>query len=371
MPDIERRRWAHLDYLGSILLVAASVLICFAFQNAGLDATLWSQAIFIAPLVFGVFSIFCLFAWEFFIEKHWEGRKAAALPLSLLRNHVYRAGVLNTMFLGFPYFMCIYSFPIRFQVVHRKSALEAGLMLLPMLVASAVGSSVAGAISNKKNRIFETMIAACLFMLLGCALEMMATPSEDYEPKVLGFLAFIGFGFGLSASASTILGATEAPIWEHGEYFSERTRTLYCLGILFDADYTPWIAPAQGIIAQLRILGGSIGIATSSVILGVKTRAQLTGVLTPEQMRGLAAVESSLTPAQYAAVRNAYTDALKEHMMVCCVILAVGFFLTLGVYRKNRVSMQEQQQQRVLEERQRRQATVAHVLKGGGAEGSA
>jgi predicted membrane channel-forming protein YqfA (hemolysin III family) len=217
MPDIERRQWKHLDYLGSFLLIAASVLICFAFQNAGIDASQWDQAVFLAPILLGILSAGLLFAWSYFIEKRWDGKLAAAIPMQLIRNQVYTAGVLNTMFLGFPYLMCIYSFPIRFQIVHRKSALQAGLMLLPMLAASAVGSTLAGALSNKKNRIFETMVAACLLMLIGCALETSATPSEAYEPKVLGFLVFIGLGFGMSASASTMLGATEAPIREHGK----------------------------------------------------------------------------------------------------------------------------------------------------------
>lgn len=215
--DLERRQWKHLDYLGSLLLITASVLICFAFQNGAINASQWKEAVFIAPVVVGAFSIFGLFAWEHFIERRWNGKLAAAMPLNLLRNHVYSAGVLNTMFLGFAYLLSIYTFPIRFQVVYRKSALDSGLMLLPMLAAAAIGSAAAGVISKNKNRLFETLIAACLFMILGCALETTAEPSEAYEPKVLGFLVFIGLGFGLSAAASTMLGATEAPIWEHGK----------------------------------------------------------------------------------------------------------------------------------------------------------
>lgn len=217
MPELERRRWKQLDYLGSFLLIAASVLICFAFQNGALDATQWGRAVFIAPLVVGVLSFVGLIAWEINIERCRRGKLAAAMPHVLLSNHVYMAGVLNTMFLGFPYLLSIYTFPIHFQVVYRKSALDSGLMLLPMLAAAAIGSASAGLISKKSNRIFETLVAACVLMLIGCALETTATPSENIEPKVIGFLVFIGLGFGLSAAASTMLGATEAPIREHGK----------------------------------------------------------------------------------------------------------------------------------------------------------
>ncbi|KAB5540429.1 hypothetical protein GE09DRAFT_1004881, partial [Coniochaeta sp. 2T2.1] len=176
LPNIERRKWKALDYLGSFLLIAASTLVCFAFQNGAMNTLQWGQAVFIAPIFFG------------------------------------------------------------------------------------------------------------------------------------------------------------SPIWEH--------------------------APAQGIIAQMRILGGSIGIAASSAILGVKTRNQLSGILSPSQLRGLAGQMSTLTPEQATAVRVAYTDALKEDMVVCCAVLAVGFFLTCGVYRQSRLSLAARHQQQLAEEHTRHAAAA-------------
>lgn len=109
-------------------------------------------------------------------------------------------------------------------------------MLLPMLAASAAGTMLAGALNSpgkkkpsadgnnskgRPNRLFETLTAACLLMLVGCALETTAEPTTDgaIEPKVLGFLAFIGLGFGMSAAGATMLAGMEAPMWEHGEFW--------------------------------------------------------------------------------------------------------------------------------------------------------
>lgn len=125
------------------------------------------------------------------------------------------------MLVGFPYLVCIYTFPVRFQVVYGKSARDAGLMLLPMLAATALGTMAAGVISGapgKKARFFETMLAACAMMLLGCGLEITAGSEGRVEAKVLGFLAFIGLGFGLSAAAGTMVAVVEAPVFEHGEF---------------------------------------------------------------------------------------------------------------------------------------------------------
>ncbi|EAQ87973.1 predicted protein [Chaetomium globosum CBS 148.51] len=159
----------------------------------------------------------------------------------------------------------------------------------------------------------------------------MAEPVGAVEAKVLGFLVFVGLGFGLSAAGGTMLAGAEAPVWEH--------------------------ASAQGIVAQVRIFGGSIGIAASSAILGAKTRGELAGgELPPEMLANLASDPSALSPEQWGSIRRAYTDALHEDMIVCCAVLAAAMVVTLGVYRKNRVSMQEMMKQRYREEGERRRA---------------
>ncbi len=208
----------------------------------------WSQPIFLAPLIVGTTCLFLLFGWQLYIEKRWKGRIAAAVPLQLLRNHVYTSGVLNTMLMGFPYLLSIFVFPTRFQVVNGKSPLEAGLMLLPLLAGSAIGSTLGGVVNGKKNRQFETLAVACLLMILGCGLETMASSEAAIDAKELGFMVFIGLGFGLSASTSTMLAGLESTIHEH--------------------------ASGQAILSQSRIMGGSIGIAASSAILGIKTYGQ-------------------------------------------------------------------------------------------------
>jgi len=172
--------------------------------------------VFIAPLVLGVLSLGALFIWQWFADRRWKGRMAATLPMVLLRNRVYLAAIISTCLMGFPYFVSIYAFPTRFQVVNGKNPLQAGLMLLPMLAATAIGGGVAGAINGKKNVIAETLAVSTGFMILGAALETTAGSGEQVEAKVLGFLVFIGLGFGLSATCTTMIGMLESPVREHG-----------------------------------------------------------------------------------------------------------------------------------------------------------
>lgn len=218
LPTLQRRSWKELDFVGSFLLVAASVLVVFSFQNIGADGKKWNQAIFIAPVTVGCTCFIALIGWEALVDRFWGKRIMAAVPLRLLRNHVYVAAMFNTMFLGFPYLLVVYAFPIRLQIVNGKSSLVAGVLLLPMLGSVALGSTIGGLVSKKRNFLFETMLVASCFMALGCGLLMTLSSSADLEPRALGFLTLLGFGFGLSATSSTIFGTTESEIPDHGRH---------------------------------------------------------------------------------------------------------------------------------------------------------
>lgn len=209
-----------MDFLGSFLVIAAAVLVTFAFQNAGADddeANPWAKAIFVGPVVGGIICWIGLLAWEIVFERVWR-RKMAAVPLVLFRNHVFAASTLNTVFLGFAYLATLYAVPLRLQVVNGKNPITAGLMMLPMLGGTGVGSALTGMFSKKQNRLSETMIFATAMVTLGLALETTVSDSPDVEPKFLGFLVFIGLGYGMITSSATMFTAIESPIPEHGKH---------------------------------------------------------------------------------------------------------------------------------------------------------
>ena len=175
------------------------------------------------PLLSGICCLAALALWQLYIDRNWND-VAAAIPLSLVRNRAWSFTVLNTMFVGFPYLLSIYVFPIRFQVVNGKNPFQAGLMLLPMLGSTAIGSVLGGVVNGRKNIRAETLAFGSALMLIGCALQTTAGDGAEVEPKVLGFLSFIGLGFGLTATGSTMVAAIESPMKEHGRSFFPNPR---------------------------------------------------------------------------------------------------------------------------------------------------
>ena len=137
MRHAERRSIRQLDFISGMLLISASVLIVFAFQESGIRTNSWRTAIFLAPLIIGSFCGLALFVWEWTVDRLWANNMLSMLPLRLLKRRIYLAAALSTLLTGFPYFLIIYSLPLRFQVVNRMTPLAAGLGILPMVGSTA------------------------------------------------------------------------------------------------------------------------------------------------------------------------------------------------------------------------------------------
>lgn len=223
LPVPDRRSWKDLDFVGSVLVVAAAVLVTFAFQNAGTQVTAdpWRLSVFKGPLIAGILCWFVVIAWERVFEKYWSS-KMAAIPLVLYRNRVFFCTTFSTILLGFAFLATLYAVPLRLQVVNQKSSTMAGVYMLPMLGATGLGSMFTGFLNKKKNRLAETMIVGTVLVTVGLALETRVSDIKPVEPKFVGFLVLVGLGYGLITSAATVFTTQEAPIYEHGKLGSTK-----------------------------------------------------------------------------------------------------------------------------------------------------
>ncbi|KAI9049749.1 hypothetical protein LZ554_005901 [Drepanopeziza brunnea f. sp. 'monogermtubi'] len=329
LSPVRRRPWRDLDFFGATLVIAASVLVVFAFQQAGLHPHSWSSALFLAPLLVGLFLWLVLLGWEVLVSRKWEASFATMFPLRLLRRRVFMGHFLATLLAGFPYFVVIYSLPLHLQVVNGKNPLVSGLALLPMLASIAITSSLAGLLNSKRDYIWPTLLGGGLLMVIGCACLSTLDPVPEVQAKMYGFQVFVGLGFGLLVSTVSLGASLECEL---------RDRTV-----------------AQGIIAQTRVLGGSLGIAASSVFLSLR--------------------ESSLAPSDHAtlhtaaaspAVRQAYTDAFSESMRVCAAISGACVLATLLTYRRRPMVIMERRREQVrshiaLEMEEKEEATAVET----------
>lgn len=103
-------------------------------------------------------------------------------------------------------------------------------------------------------------------------------------------------------------------------------------------------APAQGILSQARLLGGSLGIAVSSVFLHRDISDNLTGIMTASEISMIGGPNTHLSAAQLQAIRKTYAKAFGMDMKAAVAVAALGIVCTAGAYRKKRLTIPEQRQ---------------------------
>uniref|UniRef100_A0A093VDT1 Putative transporter C3H1.06c n=1 Tax=Talaromyces marneffei PM1 TaxID=1077442 RepID=A0A093VDT1_TALMA len=315
--DDVARRWREFDCPGAFLLLAASVLVVFGLQEGGTGACAWSSDVVVGTIVVGSVCWILLIGWQFYVYyRGLSDRIASMFPFELLIHRRMLAGIISTVLTGFIFFTLIISLPLRFQIVNLKSASATGVHLLPLLCACGTGSFVSGALSSKKDRTFYAFAAAGCLLMIGSGLFSTLGSGLSIETKCYGFQAVLGLGVGLTFSSISIMTSTETDFKLH--------------------------AVAQGIVAQVRVLGGSIGVAASNAMFNVTCARNLRGILTPEQIAGLQTntqILATLDAVQRQAVRVAYSDAFNKSLRICLVVAAVNLVGNLFTWKGKRASI--------------------------------
>ncbi len=103
----------------------------------------------------------------------------------------------------------IINLPQRFQIVNGLSPVDAGIRMLPLLLVSALGAGIPGAIVSKKNVSWHVLVLSNALQVLGLGL-MSSLPSTEAVPRdQYGFQAILGMGFGPGLSSLVIMTRVE------------------------------------------------------------------------------------------------------------------------------------------------------------------
>ncbi len=192
LPHHEYRH--KLDLLGASLMTVAAIPLLLALTWGGARYPWLSPPI--GALVSASAVLWFLFAWRL--------KRAAEpfLPLPVLANRVMRTGTVCTSFsqsvvIGLTIFI-----PLYFEVVHKFSASDAGLALIPIIVMSTPGSIAAGRammhIDHYKRVpviFLSCSIAALLLLVWKPAMPALA---------VTAVLSVVAFGIGTTYPVGTV-----------------------------------------------------------------------------------------------------------------------------------------------------------------------
>ncbi|KAM7187582.1 Major facilitator superfamily domain containing protein [Rhypophila sp. PSN 637] len=216
-------------------------------------------------------------------------------PWRLACNRFVLGLLLNGFLTGLPFMAAIINIPQRMQTANGTTAIEAGIRLLPLLLCSPLATTVAGLLISKlRTPPLYMLIAGCSLQILGVGLFSSLDPTErDILAKQYGYQVIMGFGFGFNLS--TILMMMPMLV---------KPRDM---------------AVAMGSVTQIRVLGGTIGLAICSTLLNNQITAETSRFLTPSQVGALLQSFQSiehLPPGVQNEVRNVYGAAYGEQMRV-------------------------------------------------------
>lgn len=318
----ERFSWrslGRLDFVGAILLLAASLLLVTALQQTALDFA-WSSPAIIVMLVLSGLSWIAFFAWEWHVTAKADTSDSAnqvepIFPWRFLRSRPWVGMLLTTFVVGAPFNVAVVSLPQRLQAVSSMSVLDAGVRLIPFSVSGALSSALANLICSRAK------VPPLYFLIFGSALTTLGNALLSTLP--VDSTSFPGEGYAYMVITAAGIGTT--------------------FGILVLA--TPFmveardLAVATGAIIQFRFLGGAIGVSIAGNILNSQLRHHLDSVLSADDLAALLVntdVIGRLDAGQQTVVRNVFSSAYRLQFRSMLAFAGAQVLASLLLIRRGR-----------------------------------
>jgi MFS family permease len=192
LPRHDRKH--KLDLLGAGLMMASAIPLLLALTWGGTRYPWLSPPI--AALVSAAAVLSILFAWRL------TQASEPFLPLPVLANPVMRMGTVCTSFSqGVVIGLTIY-LPLYYETVHKFSASDSGLALIPIVVMSTPGSILAGRAMMHLEH-YKRVPIICLSLSIA-ALSLLVWNPALSPTAVAAVLSVVAFGIGTTYPVGTV-----------------------------------------------------------------------------------------------------------------------------------------------------------------------
>ena len=298
-----KQRCSKLDYLGTILMLGASVAGVLAINSGGTIYP-WNDGRIIACfvvsgvlfIIFGIQQSYCFLTTE-------EDR---TFPCHFLKSKIHivlfmQASAASSLFLPPIYFV-----PLYFQFIRDDSAIQAGVRLLPLVCPLVFAVIMNGALMSKYGYYTPWYLAGGAFALIGSSL-LYTVKADTSSGNIYGYLVLLGIGGGMYAQASFAVAQAKSKPHE-----------------------IPW---AVGFIALGQLAGATIALAIgNSLFLNKATE----GILAVAPSAPRSEVQGALSGAGSAlfrtfdpSTRKAALDAISHGISLTYILAMTGAALTI------------------------------------------
>lgn len=193
IPKVKREH--KIDYLGAVLMVAATVSILLTVSIYGPEHG-WLDPRTIAYFIAGIVLVVLFIYWE-------SKAQEPILPLELFKNHTFTVTSILGAVIGAGMFGAIVMLPLYLQVVKGASATEAGLKLIPLMLGIVSTSIYSGKAISKSGKYKKFPVMGTTLMTVGILLMVTLTRETPFWQLSI-FAILVGAGLGLSMQTIVI-----------------------------------------------------------------------------------------------------------------------------------------------------------------------
>ncbi|TWD83652.1 EmrB/QacA subfamily drug resistance transporter [Kribbella amoyensis] len=307
LPVVKRR--VKMDYLGAVLISAAASLPLIWVTFAGHDFAWmsWQSALFVGGTVlFGVLAVIV------------ENRAAEPLvPLKVVRERTTALAIIASLAVGVAMFGSALFLGQYFQVARGYSPTEAGLLTIPMMLGSFLGSVGSGQMITRYGKWKRYLVAGGILLVAGLVVLGTIDHTSPYWYVGTGMLA-MGLGMGMTMQNLVLAVQNTVDVSE--------------------------IGASSATVSFFRSLGGAVGVSALGAVLAVRVKDLLIeGVLaTPggaeaarklqEGGDGTSLLDVKHLPPQLAElVRQSYGDATGRIFLIAAACAVVSLIAVLFI----------------------------------------
>ncbi|MEU4291549.1 MFS transporter [Kribbella sp. NPDC026596] len=301
LPLIKRE--VRIDYFGAILIsIAASLpLLWVTFAGQDFAWISWQSALFVGGTVLvGILAVLV------------ESKVAEPLvPLKVVRQRTTALAIVASLAVGVAMFGSALFLGQYFQIARGYSPTEAGLLTIPMMLGSFLGSVGSGQMITRYGKWKRYLVSGGILLVLGLTLLGTIDHTSPYWYVGLGMLA-MGLGMGMMMQNLVLAVQNTVDVRE--------------------------IGASSATVSFFRSLGGAVGVAVLGAVLATRVKDLIIeGVLSgpggAEAARKLQEGGSDSTslldvnhlPPQLAElVRMSYGDATGRIFLIAAACALVG-----------------------------------------------
>lgn len=295
-----RKLKPHVDYWGSAL-ITAGVSLLLIWLSCGGKIFPWLSWLGVGMPVAAIL-ILVLFVWVEFHDPQ------PVVPIRLLRSRTPLLAVIASVGVGTALNAPPVFFGQYFQIAQGYNPATAGLIMLPLMMAMFLASTVSGLFVSRLGRWKRFVVVGMSSMTVGLILMIWVGSST---PLWYIWVAMVFIGLGQGSSMQNLVLAVQNGV------------------ALKD------IGASTAMVTFFRSLGGAIGVQVAGIIYTISTEAHmeekvLNAGLPASMVPDTESLDlAAMTPQLRAIVRSAYGDAMGDIFLGISII---GILALLAVF---------------------------------------